>query len=88
MYTHIGNGNILKTKDIIGVFDIRTIEASRNNKRICYELNRKYGEQKLYAKSVVLMQSKDDYTEEISQVAVSTLKKRLEKGFFNKREEN
>lgn len=83
MYTHVGNGVILKSKEIIGIFDIRTIEASRENKRIQFNIK----EKNLTGKSVILKNDGDKYVEEVSDISVATLKKRLEKGlFFNKRE--
>ena len=39
MYTHIGNNLILKNKDIIGIFDKKTIDSSRENKRIQFQMN-------------------------------------------------
>lgn len=75
MYTHIGNGNVLKNKNVIGIFDIKTIEASRNNLRIQHKLK----ENNLSGKSVILKETNDgEYDEEVSDIAVSTLKKRFE----------
>lgn len=75
MYTHIGNGNIIKNKNVIGIFDMKTIEASRNNLRIQYKLK----EKNLTGKSVILKETKNgEYDEEVSEIAVSTLKKRFE----------
>ena len=75
MYTHIGNGNIIKNKNVIGIFDIKTIEASRNNLRIQYKLK----EKNLTGKSVIVRETENgEYDEEVSEIAVSTLKKRFE----------
>ena len=83
MYTHVGNGVILKSKEIIGIFDMKTIEASRENKRIQFNLK----EKNLEGKSIILMTNGDKFVEEVSQISVYTLKKRIEKGLFlNKRE--
>ncbi len=83
LYTHIGNGVILKSKDIIGIFDTKTIEASRENKRIQFNLK----EKNLSGNSIILMCNGDNFVEEVSQISVATLKKRIEKGLFlNKRE--
>lgn len=83
MYTHVGNGVILKSKEIIGIFDMKTIEASRENKRIQFNLK----EKNLEGKSIILMSNGDKFVEEVSQISVYTLKKRIEKGLFlNKRE--
>lgn len=78
LFTHIGDGVIIKTKDIIGVFDMKTINASRENKRIQFEIK----EKKLDGNSVILMQENDKFISEVSQISVSTLKKRVEKGIF------
>ncbi|MBQ9315049.1 MAG: DUF370 domain-containing protein [Clostridia bacterium] len=87
MYTHVGNGMILKNKDVIGIFDMKTIQSSRENKRIQFELKNKKiidnnsQSKTLEIKSVILMdKGNNEYIEEISPIAVSTLKKRLEKG--------
>lgn len=77
MYTHIGNGTIIKNKDVIGVFDMKTIQSSRNNLRIQHHLK----EKNLEGKSVILKETKEGTFEEVvSDIAVSTLKKRLAKG--------
>ena len=78
MFTHIGDGVILKTKNIIGIFDIKTINASRENKRLQFEMK----EKKLDGNSIILMQENDEYINQVSQISVSTLKKRVEKGIF------
>ena len=75
MYTHIGNGNIIKNKNVIGIFDMKTIEASRNNLRIQHKLK----ERNLTGKSVIVKETKNgEFDEEVSEIAVSTLKKRFE----------
>ena len=38
MFTHIGDGVIIKTKDILGIFDIKTINSSRENKKLQFEM--------------------------------------------------
>lgn len=75
MYVHIGNGKMIKEKDIIGIFDEKTIEASRENKRIQFYLAQNH----LKGKSIILReQTKGEYKEEVSDISVVTLKKRLE----------
>lgn len=78
MYTHIGDSLIVKTRDVIGVFDIKSIESSRENKRIQFEMK----ENNVTGKSVILMQDGKKYKEIFSQISVNTLKKRLEKGII------
>lgn len=78
MYTHIGDGLIVKTRDVIGIFDIKSIESSRENKRIQFEMK----ENNVTGKSVILMQDGKKYKEIFSQISVNTLKKRLEKGII------
>lgn len=76
MYTHIGNGMIIKNKDIIAIFDMKTIQSSRENKRIQFKIK----ENNLNGKSVILKEiSKNNYDEYVSEIAVSTLKKRFER---------
>ena len=78
MYTHVGDGIILKSKEIIGIFDVKAINASRQNKRIQFNMK----EKKLDGKSIILMGNDGNYKEEVSKISVSTLKKRIEKGLF------
>lgn len=40
MYTHIGNGTMIKNKDVIGVFDIKVLQVSRENKRMLLMLEK------------------------------------------------
>ncbi len=78
MYTHIGNNLILKNKDIIGIFDKKTIDSSRENKRIQFQMK----DLKENIKSVILLQEEDRYVEIYSQISTATLKKRIEKGII------
>ena len=78
MYTHIGNNLILKNKDIIGIFDKKTIDSSRENKRIQFQMK----DLKENIKSVILLQEEDRYVEIYSQISTTTLKKRIEKGII------
>lgn len=78
MYTHIGDNLIIKNRDVIGIFDVKSIEASRENKRIQFEMK----ENNLTGKSVILMQDGQKFKETFSPISVSTLKKRLEKGII------
>lgn len=78
MYTHIGDNLIIKNRDVIGIFDVKSIEASRENKRVQFEMK----ENNLTGKSVILMQDGKKYKETFSPISVSTLKKRLEKGII------
>ena len=78
MYTHIGNNLILKNKDIIGVFNKKTIDSSRENKRIQFQMK----DLKENIKSVILLQEEDRYVEIYSQISTATLKKRIEKGII------
>jgi len=82
----MGNGMVLKNKEIIGIFDAKTIQASRENRKIIWEvkkIEKKKKEEELRCNSIILMDSMDEENQyEITQIAVSTLKKRLEKGIF------
>ena len=60
LYTHVGDGVILKSKDIIGLFDMKAIESSRENKRIQFEIQEKKAE----GKSVILMEEGEKYINE------------------------
>ena len=83
MFTHVGDGVILKSKDIIGIFDVKTINASRENKRIQFEMK----EKKLEGNSIILLEENNVFVNQVSRISVATLKKRVEKSIFlNKRE--
>ena len=79
MYTSFGDGIILKNKDIIAIFDVGTIKASNQNRRLKYIMDKK----KFDGKSIVLIDTEDETQENVfSNISVSTLKKRIEKGLF------
>ena len=82
MYTHIGDGVIIKSKDIIGIFDMKAIETSRENRKIQFEIKEKKAE----GKSVILMEQGERYENIFSPISVATLKKRIEKGLFQTKE--
>ena len=40
MYTHIGNGKIVKNENIIGIFNIDTLKVSRENRKILVDIEK------------------------------------------------
>ena len=76
MYTRIENGNLVKDKDIIGIFDVKTLSESRENKRILHQMKKK----KENGQSIILLDKEDEDEQYfISNIAITTLKKRFEK---------
>lgn len=73
MYVHIGNNIILNKNDIIAIFDINVLKESRNNLRI----NNIIKARKLQNDSSVIIKKNGE--EIITNISVSTLKKRLDK---------
>lgn len=73
MYVHIGNNIILNKNDIVAIFDINVLKESRNNLRI----NNIIKARKLQNDSSVIIKKNGE--EIITNISVSTLKKRLDK---------
>ena len=76
MYVHIGNDEILNRNDVIAVFDVEMLKTSRQNLRI---LNKLKDRNNSSDKSVIIINKKNKEEIIFSNIAVSTLKKRLEK---------
>lgn len=76
MYVHIGNDEILNKDDVIAVLDVDMLKTSRQNLRIINELKARNNPAD---KSVIIIQKKSKEERIFSNIAVSTLKKRLEK---------
>lgn len=79
MYLHLGQESIVKTKDILGIFDIDTTSISKHTRNFL-NIAQKKGEvinvtQEL-PKSFIVTSKKDSQTVYISQISANTLKKR------------
>ena len=74
MYVHIGNDEILNRDDIIAVLDLNKICESRQNLRIINEMKARNNPND---QSVIIIQKGDKEEKVFTNIAVSTLRKRL-----------
>lgn len=85
MYLHLGNDHSVNVNDIVGIFDIENTTVEKCTKKL---LDRAEKEKRcVYAtmdmpKSFILVIKKGEEKLYISQLAASTLKKRLDGGIF------
>lgn len=74
MYVHIGNDEILNRDDIIAILDLSQISQSRQNLRIINEMKARNNPND---QSVIIIQKGDKEEKVFTNIAVSTLRKRL-----------
>lgn len=74
MYVHIGNDEILNRDDIIAVLDLSQIKQSRQNLRIINEMKERNNPND---QSVIIIQKGNKEERVFTNIAVSTLRKRL-----------
>ena len=81
MYLHIGNGESIKKKDVIGIFDLDTATVSNITKKFISSKEKlglvEYTDQDL-PRSFVLVKDKDRETIKLSRISTSGLKQRTE----------
>ena len=75
MYVHIGNDVMLKSKDIIGIFDVETLKQSRSNLRILNMLKDKSSD----IKSVIIVERGSKIEEIFTIISATTIKNRIDK---------
>lgn len=75
MFLHIGENNLVKSKDIIGIFDINSLKISDENKAFID----KFGDD-IKEKKTLIITEKGNY---LSNILVSTMAKRLNKNIKN-----
>ena len=84
MYLHVGRDIILKTEDIIGIFDIENTSVSKDTKTFLSDVSNQgeviYVTNEL-PKSYIVCKSGEKIKTYISQISVQTLRKRLEGNF-------
>ena len=51
MFLHIGENNLIKSKDIIGIFDINSLKSSSENKEFLDKIDNDINEKKIFVKS-------------------------------------
>ncbi len=74
MYVHIGNDEILNREDIIAILDLSKIKESRQNLRIINEMKARNNPAD---QSVIIVQKGNKEEKIFTNIAVSTLRKRL-----------
>ena len=83
MYLHIGNGESVKVKDIIGIFDLDTSTVSSITKKYISE-NQKSGDVEYNDKDIprafVLVKEKEKYKVKLSRISTAGLRIRAEGG--------
>lgn len=79
MYLHLGQETIIRTKEILGIFDIDTTSISRHTRKFL-NLAQKAGQvvnvTSELPKSFILTNTDNETKVYISQISASTLKKR------------
>lgn len=79
MYLHLGQETIIRTKEILGIFDIDTTSISRHTRKFL-NLAQKSGQvvnvTNELPKSFILTNTNNETKVYISQISASTLKKR------------
>lgn len=85
MYLHLGQDTVIKTKEILGIFDLDTATVSKNTREY---LNRKEKEKNAVTVSyelpksfIICLDKNCKETVYISQISASTLVKRMESFF-------
>lgn len=81
MYLHICKNNIIKTENIIGIFDINTIKETREFKNMYLKLkeeNQIINISENIEKSFILVKENKKNKAYISNISVNTLEKRTE----------
>ena len=74
MYVHIGNDEILNREDIVAILDLSQIRQSRQNLRIINEMKVRNNSND---QAVIIIQKGDKEERIFTNIAVSTLRKRL-----------
>lgn len=82
MYLHLGQGVVVRSRDIIGIFDIENTSVSKTTRdylTIQEKNHRVFNVSTELPKSFIVCsdsQKKDEFTVYISQISCATLKKR------------
>ncbi len=85
MYLHLGEKTVIRTDDIIGIFDLDTSTISKNTRDFLSQCEK---EKKVInvsfelPKSFILCREKEDYRVYISQISSQTLLKRNYKRMY------
>lgn len=82
MYLHLGGEVLIRTRDIIGIFDLENTSTSKRTKEFLVEAAKKKQVKTVsyeIPKSFVLTKENSENKVYISQISISTLKKRQKK---------
>ena len=83
MYLHIGNGNSVKRKNIIGIFDLDTATVSKITKDFIGKRQKEGAVTYLDSdlpRAFILLDEEDGIKVRLSRISTSGLKQRLESG--------
>jgi hypothetical protein len=81
MYLHIGNGESIRTEDIIGIFDLDTATISKTTKKY---INKKEKEGRVeyldydLPRAFILCKKGDDEKIKLSRISTTGLRQRIE----------
>ena len=82
MYLHIGNGESIKTDEIIGIFDLDTATVSKITKKYISAKEKEgrveYTDYDLPRSFIVLEEKKGEYKIKLSRISPSGLKQRID----------
>lgn len=79
MYLHIGKDVILKTEEIIGIFDMETTKKDKNFQALLEKIKKENGIEDISQKNqktIILLQKKEKIKAYISNISSVTLAKR------------
>lgn len=79
MFLHIGNNNIINTKDIIGIYDIESIKNTKEYKKMIIQLKEEHHlfvEKDIEEKTLILTREEKEIKGYISNISSITLAKR------------
>ena len=74
MFLHIGENQLIKAKDIIGIFNLDVIKASEENNRFLRRVEQDMQDEK----TLIITQDKETKIY-LSNISASTIHKRIEK---------
>ena len=91
MYLHLGEKTVIRTKNIIGIFDLDNTTISKTTRNF---LSKATKEEKVInvsyelPKSFIICKKNDDYEVYISQISSNTLLKRWENNIIGEKNES
>ena len=86
MYLHIGNGESIKTEDIIGIFDLDTATVSKTTKRYISQKEKEGRVEYLdfdLPRAFILCKTDGEEKIKLSRISTTGLKQRIELDIYN-----